>query len=313
MNRRPSFRKGSPAEQIAQLTAACDWLEIDRGRAVRYQQLVAEFFEEDARSQQHFLAIGESCEIVRLFELWENRVSNFPGLAEKIRGAVAKGPVLREEENPDTSSNRARDDAFSYLVAGTLLSASVPVLAVDGIIARNETCKSEADVTFQWSHLLIDIECKRPQSYASLNERTKSARRQIKRPSRGGRHGVIALDCSVLVRPAGNLLENDSVEMADRSISTELEKSVASRVVSHLTNSILGFLFFARVPAKTRTRRSPILTALGEPIHEFRLDCISTWLVFPNRQYVGPDILRWLAERLEEEQAFRVSKKDAKV
>jgi hypothetical protein len=24
--------------------------------------------------------------------------------------------VLREEENPDTSSNRARDDAFSYLV-----------------------------------------------------------------------------------------------------------------------------------------------------------------------------------------------------
>ena len=211
---------------------------------------------------------------------------------------------------PDTRA--IGSDAFSYLVAGTLLSAGVPVVAVDGIIARNETCKSEADVTFEWTDMLIDIECKRPQSYASLDERKKSARRQIKGPSRG-RHGVIAVDCSVLVRPAGNLLESDSVEVAERLISTELEKSVASRVASHLANSILGFLFSARVPAKTRTRRSPILTALGEPIHEYRLHCISTWLVFPNRQYVGADILRWLAERLAKEQAFRVSKKDGKV
>jgi hypothetical protein len=99
--------------------------------------------------------------------------------------------------------------------------------------------------------MLIDIECKRPQSYASLDKRTKSARRQIKGPRRGGRHGVIALDCSVLVRPAGNLLESDSVEMTERSISIGLEKSVASKVKSHLTNSILGFLLFARVPVMT--------------------------------------------------------------
>jgi hypothetical protein len=199
-----------------------------------------------------------------------------------------------------TLSNRARDDAFSYLVAGTLLSAGVLVVAVDGTIARNETCKSEADVTFQWNDMLIDIECKRPQSYASLGKRTKSARRQIKHPRRGGRHGVIAIDCSVLVRPAGNLLESGSVEMAERSISTELEKSVASKVKSHLTNSILGFLLFARVPVMTRTRRSPILTALGEPIHEYRPDCVSTWLVVGNAQYARPEILQSLAERLSE-------------
>jgi len=51
-----------------------------------------------------------------------------------------------------------------------------------------------------------------------------------------------------LFRPAGTLLESDSVEMAERSISTGLEKFVASRVKSHLTNLILGFVFFARVP-----------------------------------------------------------------
>jgi hypothetical protein len=95
--------------------------------------------------------------------------------------------------------------------------------------------------------------------------------------------------------------------MAERSISTELEKSVVSRVVSHLTNSILGFLFFARVPAMTRTRRSPILTALGKPIHEYRPDCISTWLVVGNAQYARPEILQCLAERLSEEQTFRAS------
>jgi hypothetical protein len=32
MNRRPSFRKASYTEQIAQLAAACDWLKIDRNR-----------------------------------------------------------------------------------------------------------------------------------------------------------------------------------------------------------------------------------------------------------------------------------------
>jgi hypothetical protein len=57
---------------------------------------------------------------VRLFELWEHRSTDFPGLAGKIKAVVAKGPVLREEEIPATSSNRARDDAFSYLVAGSL-------------------------------------------------------------------------------------------------------------------------------------------------------------------------------------------------
>ena len=37
----------------------------------------------------------------------------------------------------------------------------VPVVAVEGTIARNETCESEADVTFQLGDMVIDIECKR--------------------------------------------------------------------------------------------------------------------------------------------------------
>lgn len=288
----PFFRKMRYTEQVVRLAEACAWLGIDRGRAARYGELIREFFEDDARSPQHILAFGESCEVVDLFELWEARVTEFPGLAKRMRAVFGKGPLLREEENPAASSNRPRNDAFAYLVAGRLLAAGVAVVVVDGINAHGATCSSEADVAFQWNGTFFDIECKRPRSYAALGERTAEARAQIERPSRQGRHGVIAVDCSVLVRPAGTLLESGSGAAAERLISSKLERSIVTRIESRLTNSILGFLLFARVPAMIRVRRSPILTASGEAIHDFRPDSISTWLVVSNAQYAGPDVLR---------------------
>jgi len=48
-----------------------------------------------------------------------------------------------------------------------------------------------------------------------------------------------------------------------------------------------------------RVRRSPMVTALGKPIYDFRPDSISTWLVLSNAQYAGPDILRNLAEAVD--------------
>jgi hypothetical protein len=231
----PVFRKGSYTEQIARLVAACNWLGIEQGRAAQYSKLIREFFEDNARSKQHILAISESCEIVDLFELWELRATAFPGLAEKIRIACSKGALLREEEHSTTSSNRARDDAFGYLVAGRLLAAGVPIIDIEGILTPHTLCASKADITVQWHGMLIDIECKRPQSSAALTKLTRKARKQLQHPGRGGRHGVIALDCSVLVRPAGTLLEGDSGEAAERLISTKLEQSCASKVASYLT------------------------------------------------------------------------------
>jgi hypothetical protein len=298
MDRLPVFRKGSYTEQIARLVAACNWLGIEQGRAAQYSKLIREFFEDNARSRQHILAIGESCEIVDLFELWEHRATAFPGLAEKIRTACIKGALLREEEHSATSSHRARDDAFGYLVAGRLLAAGVPVVDIEGILTSNTSCESKADITVQWHGTLIDIECKRPQSSAALAKLTKKARKQLQHPGRDGRHGVIALDCSVLVRPSGTLLESSSGEAAERLISTKLEQSCATKVESYLTPSMPGFLFFARVPAMIRVRRSPIVTVQGKSIYDFRPDSISTWLVLSNAQYAGPDILRDLAERL---------------
>jgi hypothetical protein len=252
-----SFRKRSYTEWLERLEAARAWLEINCGRVARYSQLIRDFYEKGARSPKHFLAICESWEIVCLFDLWKDRAAAFPGLAEKLRAAFAKGPALSKEEKPTTSSNRPRNDGFGYLVAGTLLSIGVPVVAVDGKVARTETCKSEADATFRWEDLLINVECKRPQSQEALGKLTKEARKQIEHPSRGGCHGVIALDCSVVIRPKWNLLGCDSEEAAkrsERSISIELEKSILPQIKIHLNDSILGFILFARVPAKTRVR-----------------------------------------------------------
>ena len=121
MERKPFFRKEFYTAQIADgWSPHVTGLGSNGGRAARYSKLIQEFFEEDARSEQHILAIGESCEIVDLFELWEHRAIAFPGLAGKIRTVCSKGPLLREEENSAASSNRARNDAFGYLVAGRL-------------------------------------------------------------------------------------------------------------------------------------------------------------------------------------------------
>jgi hypothetical protein len=175
--------------------------------------------------------------------------------------------------------------------------AGIRVVAVDCILASNACCASEADVTFEWDGMFLDIECKRPRSYSALVERAKEARRQIQRPSRCGRHGIIAVDCSVLIRPEEHLFESDAVDEAERLISIELERSISPKVTSYLTNSILGFVFFARVPTMTRVRRSQILTAEGKPIDEFRRDCITTWLVVANTSYCS-HILQCLASRL---------------
>jgi hypothetical protein len=307
MDPRPSFRRGLYTEHMARLAAACDWLAVDRGRAVRYGRLITEFFQGDARTREHILAYGESWEIVDLYELWERRIGEFPGLAPKLKAVFREGPLLQEDEKPAAASNRARNDAFGYLVAGQLLAAGVSVVAVDSVPARDATCASEADVSIDWRGRLIDIECKRPQSHAKLEERTKEAREQIDRPSRGARHGVIALDCSVIVRPAGTLLDSDSGEAAELRVSTEL-KAVVPKVEPYLSDSTLGFLLFARVPAMTRVGRSPIVSAQGRPIHDYRPDAITTWLVVSNAQHAYRDTLREVAGRLLEAQRKRGSR-----
>jgi hypothetical protein len=99
-------------EHVARLTEACQWLGITQGRAVAYVTLVKGFFEKPLRTMEEIFSYNESCEVVDLWKLWRSHADDFPGLRQRLRQVCKKGPTLREAENPESSSNRPRNDAF---------------------------------------------------------------------------------------------------------------------------------------------------------------------------------------------------------
>ena len=107
MDSSPRLRRLHYADHLPVLQKACDWMKIDTGRAAQYKELIRGFFENGGRSPEHILAFNESCEIRDIYDLWKDRIKDFPGLEERIRRAFSKGPVIREGERPDRSTNRA--------------------------------------------------------------------------------------------------------------------------------------------------------------------------------------------------------------
>jgi hypothetical protein len=299
MNTTPRVVSGHYTEHLQSLQAACEWMGINRGRAAQYSQLVREFFAEGKRSREHILAYNESCEIIDLYALWQAPVKNFSGLRRKIEAVFRKGPVLREGENPNASTNKSRNEAFVYLLAGKLIRAGVKVVAVDGTVAQGTSCYTNADINLEWNGSVINIECKRPQTQDALTERVKEARQQLTHPSRKGWAGIIAIDCSAFVRPLEQLLGADSAEHAERFLADSLEKAVIPKVEKHLETTILGCLLFARAPAMIRRGHSSILSSLGNPMaYYLRPDSISTWLVLNNSHSSNPSVLPCVSELL---------------
>ena len=288
------------ADHLPVLQKACDWMNVDMGRAVQYKELIRQFFEHDVRSPEHILAYNESCEIRDIYDLWKDRIKDFPGLEERIRRAFSKGPVTREGERPGRSTNRARNDAFVYLLAGKLMRAGINVMAVDGIVARDIICHKDADITFDWEGSVIDVQCKRPQAQNALHKRMKEARRQLTKPIRRGRMGIIAIDCSSLIRPPNNILEVDSVELADQVVSERLE-ALIPEAIRHFDNKIAGAFLFARVPTETRIEKSPILSLNGKSFEYIRPDSVSILLLSDNPALPSSkSLFKAISERISE-------------
>jgi len=280
------------AEQLNTLQLACGWMDIRKGRAIQYQHLIKEFYEEDKRSREHILAFNEASEITDIYELWAPFIDNFPGLEQKIKQVFKKGPILKEDERPNTSTNRPRNDAFVYLLAGKFLKAGIKIIAVDGVPARGYSY-NDADITFDWQGLSIDIQCKRPQKARSLTKRIKEARQQLKRG------GIIGLECS-FVRPPGYLIQAGSASEAEEILNRFLERDVKGTVAAHLDSDILGFFVFARAPAMTKVGYSNILSPRGKNIPYIRRDCISTLLVIVDETSPKIEILRSVYRLLNE-------------
>lgn len=175
---------------------------------------------------------------------------NFPGFKQKIKAVSSGGPILQEDEKPDISSNRPRNDAFVYLLAGKLIRAEVKVIDVDGIVVQGIICYSDVDTTFDWNGSTVNIECKRPQSLKTIGKRLKEAYQKLTNQDQQDRKGIIAIDCSTFIRPPEQLLEADSVEDANRFLAQLLKKTIIPKTC--LGATILGFLVLTRTPAMIR-------------------------------------------------------------
>lgn len=296
MPQETSLKKQAIAKYLHKLEEACKWLNIEQGRAADYRRLLDEF-ERGSRSGEHILAYYESYEIVELFDLWERRVDEFPGLKKKIRKVCKKGPVLREDETMSALSNRPRNDAFCFLAAGKFLAADISVVRVDGIASRQATFKSNADFTFRWEENYVDVECKRLQSENQLLKRAEEARDQS---TRSGYYGIVAIDCSVLGRRAGTVLESSASDDAEFRLSEWLRTNIGPKIRSILSPKILGLILFLRVPAMT-------FVGMISSRANFRRDSISSWLVVGNPDCSNPEILQKIALRLNNQAGSTLS------
>lgn len=82
---------------------------------------------------------------------------------------------MRENEKSANSSNRPRNDAFVYLLAGKPMKAGVSVVAVDGSVVDGSGWESDADITLCHNRMLIDVQCKRPQNLSKMQKRIREA------------------------------------------------------------------------------------------------------------------------------------------
>ncbi len=289
--------EGGYSEHIQSLERACDWAGVSVGRAVLYKDLIREFFVDGKGSSKHVLAYNESREIIDIFEFWKPHVGLFPGIEEKIKRCFKKGGLLREDENPSGSTNRPRNDAFVLLLAGILMKANIKVMAVDGIVALGMNCHEDADVTFEWDSSVIDMQCKRPQTEKAVEERAREALKQLSRSNRQEQLGIIAIDCSAFIRPLGKVVVAESAERAMLFIDTLL-KNVKPKLIGILKPNILGYLLFARLPGRTTTRISPILSPKGTPYKDFRSDSLSRFLFIVDKNSHHIEMYKSLYERI---------------
>ncbi len=280
-------------DHLQLLKAACKWMGIDLGRASQYTSLIKQFFENSERSREHILAYNESCEITEIYDLWKMQINDFPGLDRKICAVFGKGPVLREDERPDNSSNKPRNDAFVYLLAGKFIKAGINVVAVDGAIADGSGWKSDADITLGHNRSIIDVQCKRPLNVRQMQKRVKEACRQLVNSITGGRTGIVSLDCSAIIRPDGTLIEKDSAEDAVNFLGDLIERDIVPRAIASLDPNVLGLILFARFPAMIRKGQSSILSANGIPYRRyFRPETLSSSLVVPNLKCPESSVLK---------------------
>jgi hypothetical protein len=233
-----------------------------------------------------------------MYELWCKNTDLFPGLKDRICTALRDGPVLSVEEN-SSSTNRARNNAFNYLLAGRLLVAGLDLLAVDECRRVSKTTQWRGDITLSHKGTVLDIQCKRPWGRNSLIDNIKKARKQITTTADPAQ-GIIAIDLSRCMYPTDTLLAASS----DREASDRVHKmvlQVLSPEVHRLVGEqpqIMGLIAFASIPVGV-AYLSSVLRPDGTPYKSQYLHSVGQSRVLINERSPYSEISKSLYEHLD--------------
>lgn len=281
------------------LKEALQWVGIEHGRAATYEKLLVEY-SQGQRSNEHFFAYYEATEILGIFDAWHNGANDFPGIQDKISFVFKKGTVLSENESASANSNRPRNDAFVYILAGKLLKGGeARIVSVDGIKntrghSAQASQESPADIVLLFRESLIRVECKRPMNSATLDENVETAFRQLTDRTFSHTWGILAVDASKIINRPGEYLEASSLDAGSKFLTDELERILTPPARRYNQETILGLIGFASIPL-VATAKSRILKNDGTPYTTENLSTAAVaWLAIKNPKSPKGDLVHEL-------------------
>lgn len=219
-------------------------------------------------------------DIIEIYELWNQEIIAFPGLLSKITSLFSKGPILKDEEISENSSNRPRNDLFVILMAGKLKLWGINILAIEDIPSKDWDFDSNGislpDITFEADGLVWGMECKRLRTWNSLYRRYNEGKKQLTKLPNRYKGGMVAIDCSMTIRPSDNILSSSFLDEAEEYLTKHLHEQDMNPIIRGFCDSVLGVILYARIPVHTIYQTSQILRSNGQPYITYMQNTAST-------------------------------------
>lgn len=293
-----SLRRTSSDELIDNVEAAVRWAGMPNTRVKPLlQHLCGALARRHRRPARDTILIIEASTIADVHFLWDSRHADYEGLLPKVKASVVSGPELPDDEVKGKAHSGARNDRFVYFLAGCLLQGGASIPSVDGIARRRHRQASLADIVIEWNQRQVPIECKRPFDLSTLVSNIKRAGKDIRNHSR--EKGVVAVDCSRLVRPKDSVPIRFGEEDALSAVERRLDRLVTEHILKRPSRHMTGVLAFARVPTFLFTGVSPVLTLSGEPhLHALSVTADS-WMTRKREGVENADVVDAIASALK--------------
>lgn len=293
-----ALRRTSSDELITNLEAAVRWAGMsDKRVGPLRKHLLAALARRHRRPARNTILVIEASTIADVHFLWDSRHVDYPGLLPKIKASLASGPELPDDEVKGRSRSGARNNRFVYLLAGCLLQGGASILSIDGIGRQRHRSASLADIVIEWNQRQVPIECKRPFDLSTLVSNVKRAGKDIRNHSR--EKGVVAVDCSRLVRPKDSVPVRFGEEDALAGVERRLDRLVTEHILKRPSRYVAAVLAFARVPTFLLTGVSPVLTLSGEPhLHALSVT-VDSWMPRKRDGVENADVIDAIASALK--------------